>query len=270
MAPMNKTWTRAHDLALIYIALAYGTDQDLSEDELAMITEVLQEWRDNFPADEVQDVVMEAVAIYMKAGSEREVMRSINALKEQLSLEDRQRALDDVVRIAKADGLVLSTELDLIHQLAEAWEIRTLDDGLIDSMEVTSEGESSWSLLHDIGLMYLVVAHSSDSKITDLEIAAMIERLQDWGPEMGEEDLRRVLREALAYYSDEPEQEELQQSVLTVRKKLSIVHRLVLLDDLLFIAQSDGVINAMEKELLENLAQAWGVGIRLNGSTTKR
>ena len=74
MSETKHTWTNAHDLALIFIALAYGTDQELHEDELATITDVLQDWRENFPADEVQDVVMEAVAIYMGDDADGEVI----------------------------------------------------------------------------------------------------------------------------------------------------------------------------------------------------
>ena len=100
MSDIEQTWTRAHDLSLIFIALAYGTDQELHEDELATITDVLQHWRENFPADEVQDVVMEAVAIFMGDHADQEVHRSMESLKKQLSLSSRQRALEDVVRIA--------------------------------------------------------------------------------------------------------------------------------------------------------------------------
>ena len=269
MTQIKQTWTRAHDLALIYIALAYGTDEELSEDELATITDVLQEWRDDFPADEVQDVVMEAVAIYLKDDAENEVIRSIDALKAQLSHEDRERALEDVMRIAKADGVVLRTERDLIHRLAVAWEMRDLGERLIDNMTVSVESKPSWSLLHDIGLMYLIMAHCSDNKISETEIAAMIKCLEDWEPELEEEGLRLVLREALSFYAGGITPEELQQSVTSIRKELSITHCLVVLEDLTYIAQADGDVNAREQELLENLGHAWQVKrIRLNGKAS--
>ncbi len=137
MLDVKQTWTRAHDLAFIFIALAYGTDQDLHEDELATITDVLQHWRDNFPADEVQDVVMEAVAIFKGDEVDVEVHRSMNALKQQLSLADRHRALEDVVRIAEADGVLLHSERELIYQLAEAWEIRAAGERLIEKTSAT-------------------------------------------------------------------------------------------------------------------------------------
>ena len=40
----TEDWTTPHDLALIYIALAYGTDHDLQEEEMATLTDALREW----------------------------------------------------------------------------------------------------------------------------------------------------------------------------------------------------------------------------------
>ncbi len=268
MSDVKQTWTRAHDLALIFIALAYGTDQELHEDELATITDVLQHWRENFPADQVQDVVMEAVAIFMGDNAELEVKRSMESLKKQLSKSSRQRALEDVVRIAEADGVLLSSELDLIHRLAEAWDIRPVGEQLLEKTTATVSSQSEWSLLHDIGLLYIVLAHGSDNKITDVEINAMVERMSDWQPDMTEDAIRKVLRSALAFYSEGPDQEALTQSVQSIRDMMPVMHRLVLLDDLVYIAQADGPINDNEREIIDNLSQSWGVSIRVNGETT--
>ena len=268
MSDLKQTWTRAHDLALIFIALAYGTDQELHEDELATITDVLQHWRENFPADEVQDVVMEAVAIFMGDNADLEVHRSMESLKKQLSLSSRQRALEDVVRIAEADGVLLSSELDLIYKLAEAWDIRSIGEQLLEKTTATVTHQPEWSLLHDIALLYIVLAHSSDNKITDVEINAMVERMSDWQPEQPEKDIRKVLRTALTFYSEGPDQEALQQSVQSVRDMMPVMHRLVLLDDLVYIAQADGAIKESERGIIDNLSQSWGVSIRVNGETT--
>ena len=267
MSDLKQTWTRAHDLALIFIALAYGTDQELHEDELATITDVLQHWRENFPADEVQDVVMEAVAIFTGDNADLEVKRSIDSLKDQLSLSSRQRALEDVLRIAEADGVLLSSELDLIHKLAEAWDIRNAGEQLLAKSTATVMHQAEWSLLHDIGLLYIVLAHGSDNTITEVEINAMVERMSDWQPDMTEEDIRKILRSALSFYSEGPDQEALQQSVQSIRDMMPVMHRLVLLDDLVFVAQADGPVNGNEREIIDNLSQSWGVSIRVNGET---
>lgn len=270
MADVKQTWTRAHDLALIFIALAYGTDHELHEDELATITDVLQHWRENFPADEVQDVVMEAVAIFMSDNADQEVHRSMDALKAQLSVSERRQALEDVVRIAEADGVLLSTELDLIHRLAETWDVRSLSDKLLATTTATVSEGLDWSLLHDIALLYIVLSHGSGNRIKDTEIAAMVERLSDWQPDLGEEEIRQVLRAALKLFSEGPDQGALQQSVHTIREMMPVMHRLVLLDDLLYIAQADGIVNTHERQIIDNLSQSWGVSIRVNGEATSK
>jgi uncharacterized tellurite resistance protein B-like protein len=265
MREENEFWTREHELALVFLALAYGTDDELTEDELATMTDVLEGWRDDFPADVVQDVVMEALAIYLEDDEGSEVLESIDLLKQQLNPAERRRALEDIVRIAEADGVLLSTEQNLITRLAMAWEIRGTGERLIDQTTVTVEEEPAWSMLHDIGLMYVIVAHSTDNEISDAEITAMIARLSDWQPELEESEIRKVLREALGFYSRDPGQKALRHSVHIIRERLPVVHRLVLLDDLAFIAQADGEISRNAEEMLGSLSHSWGIGVRVNG-----
>lgn len=263
MDEVKKAWSQAHDLALIFIALAYGTDEDLTPEELATITDILQEWREGLPADGAQDIVMEAVAVFMD--DRVEVARSIEALRTDLSADQRRQALADVVRIAEADGVLLGAEQDLIKRLATAWDLRDMGRTLLEASGARHQDVPGWTYLHDIALMYVILAHSTDSQLSDSEITAMVERLRDWQPELSEEEVRQVLRRALGYYADEPGQEALQHSVESLRHQLSTVHRLVLLDDLAYIAGADGAINELEEEMLAHLAQAWEVNIRLNG-----
>ena len=265
MDEAKKTWSRSHDLALIFIALAYGADEDLSAEELATITDILQDWQQNLLADEAQDIVMEAVAVYLDDDHDREVVRSIEVLSEQLSDEERQRALQDVVRIAEADGVLIDAEKYLITRLAAAWNIKGVEKTLSEHLSAGVKHIPGWSLLHDIALMYLVLAHSTDNELSDSEIEAMIGRLNDWQADLSEEAVRKILREALAFYSEEPTSDALQHSVEVIRQQLSTVHRLVLLDDLAFIARADGGVSEQEQELLDMLSNAWNVNIRLNG-----
>lgn len=264
MNEVKKAWSQAHDLALIFIALAYGTDDDLTPEELATITDILQDWRADLPVEEAQEIVMEAVAVYMD--DRNEVGRSVEALREQLSAEHQRRALSDLVRVAEADGVLLGAEQDLIGRLASAWDLRDTARALLEEAGARLAGEDAWTLLHDIGLMYLVVAHSTDNSLSDPEIKVMVACLNDWQPGLSEDQIRAVLRRALEFYSNEPGPEALQRSVESVRHHLSTVHRLVLLDDLASIARADGSINELEEEMLAHLAQAWGVDIRLNGA----
>ena len=39
--------------------------------------------------------------------------------------------------------------------------------------------------------------------------------------------------------------------------------RLIVLDDLIFVAESDGQMNPSERDMIGSLAQAWQLGIRI-------
>ena len=264
MTQRKDTWTEAHDLALIYVALAYGTDHDLSDEELSTITDCLAAW-DNADAADAQETVMEAVAVYLEGDAGAEVARSVSTLAQSLSVTQRRRALEDVMRVAEADGVLLSSEQSLISTLAGAWHVKATEQELIDHATATVEAVPSWSLLHDLGLLYLVVAHGADGELTDPEIAAMIGRMQEWQPDLEEEDARSVLRSVLQFYAEEPGEEALGRSVGALKEALPLIQRLVVLDDLTYIANADGTYDDNEQELITSLADAWNVSVRLNG-----
>jgi uncharacterized tellurite resistance protein B-like protein len=263
--PRNDAWTRAHDLALIYVALAYGTDSELSDTELATITDALSGWRDEFSVDEVQEVVMEAVTIYLEETSRDEVRESIRSLRHSLTEEERHQALEDIVRIAEADGIMLVSERSLIRALSQEWGLKATADILLGRSTAVDETAKGWTLLHDIGLVYLVVAHSTDNELSEAEIKALLTRLTDWREGMDEDEARTIVRTALERYAKGPDTELLQKVVLSIRQNLPVIQRLAVLDDLVYIAEADGLVKDNEANMIGTLAKAWGLGIRLNG-----
>ena len=71
------------------------------------------------------------------------------------------------------------------------------------------------------------------------------------------------MREALTYYASEPDEASLSNSVRAIRDALPPIQRLALIDDLVYIARADGTVNEHEKAMVESLAEAWGVDVRL-------
>ena len=268
MSASQDTWTRAHDLALVYLALAYGTDHELSDDELSHITGTLQGWQDGAGVEGAQEVVIEAMSVYLSDEAKSEVAHSIESLRASLSEAERERALEDIVRIAEADGIMLTNERGLISVLASVWGLRSTGERLIEASTAPIEDRRTWTLLHDISLMYLVLAHSTDADLSEPEIRAMVERLGDWRPDYDETQIRAVIRDALEVYAQQPDESIFGHSVGSIRGQLSLIQRLVLLDDLVYIAEVDGVLDAREKEMIQTLARAWQVGVRLNGQAT--
>ena len=270
MEAAPDTWTLAHDLSLVYVALAYGTDHDLADEELNVIVERLSRWNPpaaalNDDGQGVQEIVMEAMAVYLEENDDgSEVAGSVETLARELDEQDRRHALEDAMRIAEADGVLLSSEQNLITALADVWELRSAGRRLLDESPMDVEAGQTWSLLHDLGLVYVVVAHSTDEELSDPEIGAILERLQEWHEEITEDEAREVLREVLSFYSAQPTDEALSDSVRAVKDTLPVVQRLVALEDLVTIASVEDDYNEHKREMIEGLSEAWDVPVRLN------
>jgi uncharacterized tellurite resistance protein B-like protein len=116
-------WTCAHDLALVYLGLAHGADDELSRSEVNAMVRTLQRWQPELTADESAGVLRDAMERYAAGPRAHLVDRAVTALRESLSLEERRMALSDLIRIANADGVFLDNEEDLIVRLQDEWEV---------------------------------------------------------------------------------------------------------------------------------------------------
>ncbi len=266
MKKTKDSWTVTHDLALIYVALAYGTDSKLSDEELNTITARLQGWSEGAGMEEVQEVVLEAIAVFLQEDAREEIQQSMRLLKETLSEAERRRALEEIVQVAMADGVLLRSERSLISALASVWEVKATGDLLLQASAAQAEHRAGWTLLHDIALVYVIVAHAPDNELSSKEIGAILERSRDWQPDLEEEEVRRIVREALQFYSESPEQEELQKSVWALRDSLPVMQRLALLNDLVYISEADGAFDEQEKSMIHSLSRAWNLHVRFNGT----
>lgn len=262
----SEAWTTSHDLALIYIALAYGTDHDLSEGEMSALTGALREWAVMPDDAHIQEIVMEAATAFLEGDARAEVRRAIDSLAEELSFTERRQALRDVMRIAEADGVLLEREQGLIHILADAWSLKEMSEELLrDTSVVVQRKGENWGLIHELAFLYIIVAHSSNDDLATEEIDAILERLGEWQPDLTREELREVVRRALQVYAEEPGQSIIEESVGALKEALALVQRLAVLDDLATVAKADGALTATERELIRNLSTAWDVNVRLNG-----
>ncbi len=263
MIKSNETWTRTHDLALVYVALAYGTDNTLTDEEVETIINTLQKWETNLTKENVQEIVLEAIAIYMQENASIVVTRTIRTLSQSLSNKEQKQALEDVVDIAEADGVLLTSESSLITALAEIWGIKADAQALLEQTSATVAEDPSWSLLHDMSLICIVLAHSTDNDLANSEIEAILKRLHHWQPDMSDDALRHVVSDALKYYSSQPDQESLEASVKAIKKTLPPIQRIAFLDDLIYIAHADGVLNENERNMIVSLSEGWGVEVKI-------
>jgi Tellurite resistance protein TerB. len=183
-----------------------------------------------------------------------------------LSPQERRNTVRHLIRIAEADGVLLEREQGFIHTLAEAWSLKELSEELLEdtSAVVQRQGED-WGLIHELAFLYILVGHSAGEELSPDTIDVMAERLQEWQPELSEKQVREVMRRALQVYADQPEEDLIHDSVETLKEVLPTTQRLTVLDDLHTVAQADGAITRNERQLIQSLAQAWDVNVRMNG-----
>ncbi|WP_232797941.1 TerB family tellurite resistance protein [Salinibacter altiplanensis] len=258
-------WTTTHDLAVVYIALAYGTDHELSDEELRVLKNALQA-RESMDKPAVHDLIVEAATIFTEREAQAEFRRAVEALASALSAAERRDTIRDLIRIAEADGVLLEREQGLIHMLAEAWSLKALSEDLLEntSAVVQRRGED-WGLIHELAFLYILVGHAAGEDLSARTVDVMVERLQEWQPEQSAKELRDVVRRALQVYAEQPKEGLIYDSVEALKEALSSTHRLTVLDDLHTVARADGHLTRAERDLISSLAQAWDVNVRMNG-----
>ena len=77
-----------------------------------------------------------------------------------------------------------------------------------------------------MSLICIVLAHSTDNDLSNNEIGAILDRLHHWQPDLADDDLRRVVSDALKFYSSQPDQESLEASVKAIKKTLPPIQRI--------------------------------------------
>lgn len=258
MSKIPEAWSTTHDLALVFVALAYGTDKVLADEELQAIVSAIRRWQPSWAEERIHEVVMESLAVMLEEDGQSEIVPSINRLKSALEPASRRRAFEDLVRVAESDGLVLGSERSMLSIMARAWEIKELPPSEYDA----ASDEDVWGVLHDVGLLFVSVAHGGDADLSDGEIQAMIGRMRQWQPDLDEQGARRILREALRFYATQPDTEAFSESVVAIREAFPVPQRVAVLDDLMFIASADGTASDHAREIVSALSGAWGISVR--------
>jgi uncharacterized tellurite resistance protein B-like protein len=113
-----------HDLALVYLFMALGTDGTPGDAEQAAATEQLAHWQPGLRQDALQNLVQNAVRTLQSDPNNRHLTEAIAAIKKGLPLAPQRRAvLSAVMHIAQADGQLRKDELDFFLKLASELEL---------------------------------------------------------------------------------------------------------------------------------------------------
>lgn len=259
MVKSNETWTRTHDLALVYIALVFGGGTNITDTILSTVIRSLHKWDDSLSEEGIKEVVLEALTIYIEDDAHVEFTRTVRSLNKQLNQDERKKALEDVLEIAEADGVLQSSERSLITLLAENWDLKDSSKTMLEQSSAAVDEHPSWSLMHDMALICIVLAHSTDNDLSPTEIEKILERLGSWQPDLGKDEITSVVGDAIKAYSAQPGQEVLSACLSSIKEALPIIQRVAFIDDLVSIAQVDDAIIDTERDMIRNISAALGV-----------
>lgn len=120
----RSDWSPLHDLALIYLALAHGTDLEIDTSEQKKMIEQLKAWdTDAASLTKPEKILDEVMLTYMSDHSREMVEASMVALKESMDRNERIAVLNDLADLASADGMLVPGEIAFIQQLAAFWDM---------------------------------------------------------------------------------------------------------------------------------------------------
>ena len=116
-------WSALHDVALLYLALAHGTDMDIDPSEQVTMVERLKTWYPEEGPVHAERVMREVMLTYLGGHSRQMVDAAMASIKASMRVEERIAVLNDLADLATADGTLVPGEVSFIQQLARYWEV---------------------------------------------------------------------------------------------------------------------------------------------------
>lgn len=270
MEAEGKRRSILRDLALIYISLAHSTDQDLSEAEVAIISERLRAWQTDATEETVLSAIKDALEEYTHERAREGVERAVKRIRDELDEEMRRTIVTDLTDIALADDKFLHTEGSFIGELARVWDVRLTDENNGHSWSILNENgnesstDNGWTAVHDLALVYLEIAHGTDQNIVESEVNAIAKKIHEWMPDAGDSEVVKIVRDAMHAYVQGPDKRLFEESVETLKKLVPPHQRASLLADLNYVANADGRMTDREREMIARLTSAWNVELSEN------
>jgi uncharacterized tellurite resistance protein B-like protein len=121
-----------------------------------------------------------------------------------------------------------------------------------------SDGTLSLSLLHDLALLYLGLAHGADQSLAPTEVHTIAIKLRQWQPDKDPALIDHVIREAILTYLNGPTADRLQDAADLLGGILPENLRAAILQDLMDIARADGTVRSEEGGFIKRIAELWG------------
>lgn len=116
------------------------------------------------------------------------------------------------------------------------------------------------SQVRNLTFLYLTMAHGTDYFLSDREMETIIESLHSRYQTLDRSEVQSAVAEGLAIYQDVRNSMELAtQAMMALRNMLSPEECEDVLEDLIHIAEADGIVLDDEWGFLAGLAECWGI-----------
>ncbi len=122
-----------------------------------------------------------------------------------------------------------------------------------------SEGQITLTVLHDLALLYLGLAHGADDELDPSETTEIEAKLRQWQPHKDPALIHHVLREATLSYMNEHGEKRLKEAVDVLGRQLPERLRIAILRDLEDIAQADRQVTEGEEHFINRVADLQGL-----------
>ena len=272
--PESEPLCSLRDLTMLYLYMAHCAGDDQADEELEVVKERLHQRNLTLDYNTVQDVFLESLRSYEKVDdAKKRTLHAIERLNRCLSNEQKEVVVSDLRDIAGVDGVLLQSDRELLACVADQWEIELKPVHIEQPIPILVNEDEDWGVLHDLALIYLYLAHGIDNELSRGEVLVILKKLKEWQPTFTESKVGTVLNTALECYANGHDEERLSMSITSVRDNLPRAKRMMVLNDLIQIANADGVFLDDEEDMINRLKTAWDVdayvGYGSHGSNVK-
>lgn len=122
-----------------------------------------------------------------------------------------------------------------------------------------SEGQLTLTLLHDLALLYLGLAHRAGADVEPGETLEISASLRRWQPNKDPALIDHVIREATLTYLNGAHPDRVHEAVTVLKEALSGDVRATILRDLADVAQVEGEILSDERDFIQHVADEWEI-----------
>jgi len=116
-------WMELHEMALLYVALAHGTDHELADAEIRTGIALLRTWAPKYPQNIAEKTFQEVLLSYIGQERDQLIQLAAEGLRQSLPAAAQVGILNDLTDLAHADGKLLPLEVSFIQQLAGYWDL---------------------------------------------------------------------------------------------------------------------------------------------------